>query len=49
MLGLRPGKEMGTLLAEIRELQLADELATPEAAKAWVEKQSGRRKAESGK
>jgi poly(A) polymerase len=48
-LGLRPGKEMGTLLAEIRELQLADELATPEAAKAWVEKQSGRRKAESGK
>ena len=28
-LGMRPGKEMGELLAEIRELQLADELKTP--------------------
>ena len=47
-LGLRPGREIGVLLAEIRELQLADELKTPDEAKAWVTKQSGKRKAESG-
>ena len=35
-LGLRPGREIGVLLAEIRELQLADELKNPAAAKAWV-------------
>jgi hypothetical protein len=29
---------MGALLAEIRELQLADELKTPRAAKTWVKK-----------
>jgi poly(A) polymerase len=37
-LGLKPGREMGALLAEIRELQLADELRTPRAAKTWVKK-----------
>jgi putative nucleotidyltransferase with HDIG domain len=37
-LGLRPGRELGALLAEIREQQLADELKTPRAAKAWVRK-----------
>jgi poly(A) polymerase len=37
-LGLKPGKEMGALLTEIRELQLADELKTPRAAKVWVKK-----------
>jgi len=37
-LGVKPGKALGALLAEIRELQLADELATPDAAKAWVKK-----------
>ena len=37
-LGMKPGKELGALLAEIRELQLADELKTPEAATAWVNK-----------
>jgi poly(A) polymerase len=37
-LGVKPGKELGALLAEIRELQLADELTTPDAAKAWVQK-----------
>jgi len=36
--GMKPGKEMGALLAEIRELQLADELKTPRAAKTWVKK-----------
>ena len=36
-LGIKPGKEMGALLAEIREKQLADELQSPEEAKAWVE------------
>jgi poly(A) polymerase len=37
-LGLKPGREMGALLAEIRELQLADELKTPRAAKTWLKK-----------
>ena len=45
-LGVRPGRELGVLLGEIRERQLADELKTPDEAKAWV--QSGKRKAESG-
>src|ERR1035437_10218554 len=35
-LGLRPGREIGVLLAEISELQLADELKSPAAAKARV-------------
>ncbi len=35
-LGVRPGKKLGELLAEIRELQLADELKTPDEATAWV-------------
>jgi poly(A) polymerase len=35
-LGVRPGRELGALLAEIRELQLADELKTPEEAREWV-------------
>jgi putative nucleotidyltransferase with HDIG domain len=37
-LGVKPGKELGALLAEIRELQLADELKTPDEAKVWVRK-----------
>ncbi len=37
-LGIKPGKELGALLAEIRELQLADELKTPRQAKAWAKK-----------
>ena len=37
-LGVKPGKEMGALLAEIRELQLADELQTPDEARAWVKR-----------
>ena len=37
-LGVAPGKELGALLAEIRERQLADELTTPDAARAWVRK-----------
>ena len=35
-LGVPPGKALGALLAEIRERQLADELTTPDAARAWV-------------
>ncbi len=35
-LGVKPGRELGALLAEIRDLQLSDELFTPEAAQAWV-------------
>jgi poly(A) polymerase len=35
-LGVQPGKELGELLHEIRERQLADELKTPDEARAWV-------------
>jgi poly(A) polymerase len=38
-LGMKPGKELGALLHEIREKQLADELKTPRQAKAWAKKQ----------
>jgi poly(A) polymerase len=38
-LGMKPGPAMGTLLDEIREKQLADELKTPRAARVWAEKQ----------
>jgi putative nucleotidyltransferase with HDIG domain len=37
-LGMKPGKELGAMLHEIREKQLQDELKTPRQAKAWVEK-----------
>jgi poly(A) polymerase len=37
-LGVKPGPEMGALLAEIREKQLQDELKTPHQARAWVKK-----------
>jgi putative nucleotidyltransferase with HDIG domain len=37
-LGMKPGRELGALLAEIRERQLADELQTPDEARAWVKK-----------
>jgi len=37
-LGMKPGPAMGTLLNEIREKQLADELKNPRAAKAWAKK-----------
>ena len=35
-LGMKPGPEMGAILAEIREKQLADELKTPEEAVEWA-------------
>ena len=35
-LGVKPGPAMGKLLAEIRELQLADELKTKSVARAWA-------------
>ncbi len=37
-LGMKPGPEMGGLLAEIREKQLADELTTTEDARDWARK-----------
>jgi poly(A) polymerase len=37
-LGMKPGKELGAMLHEIREKQLQDELKTPRQAKAWVKK-----------
>jgi hypothetical protein len=35
-LGMKPGPAMGRLLAEIRELQLQDELKTKAAARKWA-------------
>ena len=35
-LGVKPGRELGALLAEIRERQLADDVTTQDEAKAWV-------------
>jgi poly(A) polymerase len=35
-LGLKPGAEMGALLAELREKQLSDELTDADQARAWV-------------
>jgi poly(A) polymerase len=37
-LGVKPGPEMGALLAEIREKQLQDELKTPRQARTWARK-----------
>ena len=37
-LGMKPGKAMGVLLAEIRENQLADELKNRREALAWAKK-----------
>jgi poly(A) polymerase len=38
-LGMEPGRDLGRMLAEIREKQLQDELHTPEEARAWVKNQ----------
>jgi putative nucleotidyltransferase with HDIG domain len=38
-LGIPRGKKIGELLHEVREKQLADELKTPEEARAWVKEQ----------
>jgi putative nucleotidyltransferase with HDIG domain len=38
-MGVKPGPNMGTLLHEIRDKQLAEELKTRRAAVAWVKKQ----------
>ena len=35
-LGLKPGPQLGALLAEIREKQLQDELTTADEARAWA-------------
>ena len=35
-LGAKPGPSLGKLLAEIRELQLSDELKTRDEALAWA-------------
>jgi len=40
-LGLNPGPELGRVLAEIREKQLADELKSKAEAEAWMKKQLG--------
>jgi poly(A) polymerase len=37
-LGAKPGPALGALLAELRDKQLADELTTPEAARAWAQR-----------
>jgi len=38
-MGLKPGPELGALLQEIREKQLADELKTSDEARQWVGRQ----------
>jgi poly(A) polymerase len=35
-LGMRPGPALGAMLAELREKQLEDELASPDEAREWV-------------
>jgi hypothetical protein len=35
-LGVEPGPELGALLHEVRERQLADELTSREEALAWI-------------
>ena len=35
-LGLKPGRELGALLHELRDKQLAEELHTADEARAWV-------------
>jgi poly(A) polymerase len=40
-LGMKPGPELGAMLAEIREKQLADELSSAEQARSWVQKNLG--------
>jgi tRNA nucleotidyltransferase (CCA-adding enzyme) len=35
-LGMKPGREMGKLIAESFEMQLEGELADPEAAQEWA-------------
>ena len=40
-LGVKPGPDMGALLHELRELQLADELKTAEEARAWLKVRLG--------
>ncbi len=41
-LGMKPGPELGAVLAEIREKQLADELTTADEARAWAKSQLAR-------
>jgi hypothetical protein len=35
-MGMKPGPGLGSLLAEVREKQLQEELRTPDEARAWV-------------
>jgi hypothetical protein len=37
-LGFKPGPALGTVLAEIRELQLEEELKTADQAREWAKK-----------
>jgi poly(A) polymerase len=37
-MGMKPGPQMGRLLAELREKQLQDELTTPDEARNWAQK-----------
>src|SRR5271170_7155091 len=46
-LGMKPGRELGALLAEIREKQLADELKNKREAKSWAKKQIANQKSPS--
>lgn len=41
-LGMSPGPALGALLTELRDKQLAEELQTPEQARAWVKERLGK-------
>ena len=47
-LGMKPGPEMGALLSEIREKQLADELKNARQARSWVKNKIRNRESEIG-
>jgi len=47
-LGMKPGPEMGALLEEVREKQLADELKTPNEALKWARERLSLSAAEPG-
>ena len=40
-LGMKPGPELGAMLAEVREMQLADELTSHEQAREWAKAKLG--------
>jgi poly(A) polymerase len=40
-MGMKPGPDLGALLAEVRDKQLQDELTSPEEARRWIKRRWG--------